>query len=78
MKRSRAFVDAVEAGVARLLTQDGKRTFTLPAAFLPRACGEGAWVQITIEPATDLPPARAQTARKKGPRTRPRSSRSRQ
>ena len=62
MKRTRAFVDGVDAGVARLLTTDGKRTFTLPSALLPRASREGSWVTITVEP-SDPPAPVARTKR---------------
>jgi hypothetical protein len=45
-KTTRAFVDAVEAGVARLLV--GEQAFTLPLALLPAGLREGDWVDITL------------------------------
>jgi hypothetical protein len=43
---ARAFVDAVDEGVARLLI--GEQTFTLPAHLLPAGVGEGDWVEISV------------------------------
>jgi hypothetical protein len=43
---TRVFVDAIEAGVARLLV--GEQAFTLPAQLLPAGVREGDWVEITI------------------------------
>lgn len=48
----RAFVDAIDDGVARLMV--GEQTFTLPAALLPADAREGSWVQLTL--ATTEPP----------------------
>jgi hypothetical protein len=50
---TRAFVDAVEADVARLLV--GEQAFTLPLALLPAGVREGDWVEITIA-RTQAPP----------------------
>ena len=43
---ARAFVDAIDEGVARLLI--GEQAFTLPAALLPAGVREGDWVEITV------------------------------
>jgi hypothetical protein len=43
---TRAFVDAIDADVARLLA--GERAFTLPLALLPAGVREGDWVELTI------------------------------
>jgi hypothetical protein len=40
-----AFVDAIEAGQARLMI--GVQTFTLPAATLPPDAREGSWVRLS-------------------------------
>ncbi len=45
-RTTRAFVDAVEEGIATLLV--GERTVRVPAALLPDGAGEGAWVEITV------------------------------
>jgi hypothetical protein len=49
MTRTRAFVDGVEAGRARLIA--GEQVFHLPVALLPEGAGEGAWVEIAVAPA---------------------------
>jgi hypothetical protein len=41
-----AFVDAIEAGKARLLI--GAQAFTLPVAALPPDAREGSWVRLSI------------------------------
>lgn len=41
------FVDAVEAGVARLALDDGT-TFTLPSRLLPRGAREGDRLEVTL------------------------------
>jgi hypothetical protein len=60
------FVDAVdrEAGVARLIREDGHSHFTLPAALLPDGAGEGAWIEITL--AIAPPPAQGRPPRRGG------------
>jgi hypothetical protein len=45
------FVDAIEAGQARLLL--GERTFTVPASLLPAGAREGSWIRLS---ATVVPP----------------------
>ena len=50
-KTTAVFVDAVEAGRARLLLGDD--AFTVPAALLPDGAGEGSWLNLS---ATVTPP----------------------
>jgi hypothetical protein len=48
------FVDAIEAGSARLLL--GERAFNVPAALLPDDAREGSWVELSVQvvpPASD-------------------------
>jgi hypothetical protein len=45
-KTTRAFVDAIEAGVARLLV--GEQAFSMPAALLPAGAREGDWLELVI------------------------------
>jgi hypothetical protein len=56
------FVDAVEAGQARLVL--GERTFTVPATLLPDDAGEGSWIRfsVTVVPA---PPDDAEATRRR-------------
>jgi len=44
--RTRAFVDAIDEGVARLLVCE--QAFTLPARLLPAGVREGDWVEISV------------------------------
>jgi hypothetical protein len=56
------FVDAIEAGRARLvLGEDG---FTVPARLLPKGAREGSWIELSgrVVPA---PPSRAAAIRRK-------------
>ena len=57
-----AFVDAVEAGQARLLV--GEVAFTVPATLLPASAREGTWLRLSavVVPA---PPDDAETTRKR-------------
>lgn len=51
-----AFVDGLEAGVARLLLADEHgewRTFHLPAASLPPDAREGSWIELAVR---SIPP----------------------
>jgi hypothetical protein len=41
-----AFVDAIEAGQARLLI--GEQPFTLPVAVLPPDAREGSWIRLSV------------------------------
>ena len=48
MKEERLlFVDAIEAGTARLLL--GVEAFTVPARLLPAAAKEGSWVRLSFQ-----------------------------
>jgi hypothetical protein len=51
--KTRAFVDAIDEGIARLLI--GEQAFTLPAALLPAGVSEGDWVEITVGRAAPPP-----------------------
>ena len=57
---SRAFLDGLEAGVARLLLKDEQgewRSYNLPAAVLPKDAQEGGWLELSarsIPPPPDL------------------------
>ena len=57
---TRAFVDGLEAGVARLLLADEQgewRIYHLPAAVLPKDGQEGGWLELStrrIPPPPDL------------------------
>jgi len=51
------FVDAVEAGHARLLL--GQEAFEVPARLLPRAAKEGSWLRATFQ-LTSAPPEEAE------------------
>jgi hypothetical protein len=57
-----AFVDAIEAGQARLMI--GEATFTVPAVTLPADAREGSWIRlsVTVVPA---PPDEADAIRKR-------------
>jgi hypothetical protein len=57
-KTTRAFVDAVERGRARLLV--GEEAFTVPVALLPRGAREGRWISLVV--ALAAPPADAADA----------------
>ena len=46
MKQTRAFVDAIEDDVARLLVGDD--AFTVPRVLLPADAVEGSWVSICV------------------------------
>ena len=56
------FVDAIEAGRARLVLDE--ETFTVPARLLPKGAREGSWVRLSgaVVPA---PPSDAAAIRKK-------------
>ncbi len=45
-RRTRAFVDAIEAGHARVLV--GDEVFSLPEEFLPEGAKEGAWIEVAV------------------------------
>jgi hypothetical protein len=47
------FVDAIEAGTARLLA--GVDAFSLPARLLPAGTQEGSWLRLSLEPAPPPP-----------------------
>lgn len=57
---TRAFLDGLEAGVARLLLQDAQgewRSYHLPAVVLPKDAQEGGWLELSarsIPPPPDL------------------------
>jgi hypothetical protein len=55
MKNEQAllFVDAIEAGTARLLS--GVDAFELPARLLPPGTQEGSWLRLSFEPAPAPP-----------------------
>jgi hypothetical protein len=58
---TRAFIDGLEEGTARLLLQDSSdgqgewRTYKLPAAALPPEAREGDWIELSVR--TIPPPA---------------------
>ena len=58
----RVFVDAIEAGRARLVL--GEEAFTVPARLLPKGAREGSWIELSgrVVPA---PPSRAAAIRRK-------------
>lgn len=60
---TRAFVDGVESGIARLVVggADGMEAHTieLPASLLPRSVREGSFIELRISP---LPPDDQQAA----------------
>jgi hypothetical protein len=45
----RVFLDALDAGLARLVLTDGETAFTLPRALLPAGAKEGDWLAFWIE-----------------------------
>jgi hypothetical protein len=55
MKNEQAllFVDAIEAGTARLLS--GVDAFDLPARLLPAGTQEGSWLRLSFQPAPAPP-----------------------
>jgi hypothetical protein len=57
-RTSAVFVDAIEAGSARLLL--GETAFTVPVGLLPEEAREGSWVELTsrIVPPPSDPDAR--------------------
>jgi hypothetical protein len=59
------FVDAIEAGHARLVLED--ESFTIPARLLPPGAREGSWIQLAIgvvpAPASDAAALRKKLAR---------------
>jgi hypothetical protein len=61
-RRAVVYVDAIEAGRARLVLDAD--AFTIPARLLPEGAREGSWIELEarIVPA---PPSRAGTIRKK-------------
>jgi hypothetical protein len=61
-RSSLLYVDAIEAGRARLLLEE--EGFTVPARILPEGAREGAWVRLSAGVAPP-PPSRAAAIRKK-------------
>jgi len=59
------FVDAVEAGRARLVLDD--EAFTVPARLLPKGAREGSWIRwtgrVVPAPASDAAAVRARLSR---------------
>jgi hypothetical protein len=65
-KKTRLFVDAIEAGRARLLA--GEEAFTVPAALLPPGAVEGSWLELAfrlVPPAPGDPDPEADALRRK-------------
>jgi hypothetical protein len=58
------FVDAIEAGTARLLS--GVEAFELPARLLPAGTKEGSWLRLSFEPAPAPPDEGGALRRKLG------------
>jgi hypothetical protein len=56
------FVDAIEAGIARLLL--GVEAFEVPARLLPADAKEGSWLRLSFELAP-APPDQAAVLRRK-------------
>jgi hypothetical protein len=56
------YVDAIEAGRARLLL--GDEAFTIPARLLPADAREGSWIRLSIA-VVPAPPSRAAALRAK-------------
>jgi hypothetical protein len=56
------FVDAVEAGQARLML--GERAFTVPATLLPADAHEGSWIRLSAA-VVPPPPDDAEAARQR-------------
>jgi hypothetical protein len=56
------FVDAIEAGRARLLL--GEEAFTIPARLLPKGAREGSWIRLSAA-VVPAPPSRAAAIRAK-------------
>lgn len=56
------FVDAIEAGIARLLL--GVEAFEVPARLLPADAKEGSWLRLSLELAP-APPDGADLLRRK-------------
>jgi hypothetical protein len=54
----RAFIDAVQEAVARLILDE--QIVHLPAALLPPGCGEGTWIELTLR-AVPAPTEAAET-----------------
>jgi hypothetical protein len=61
-KEALLFVDAIEAGRARLLLDD--ETFTVPARLLPKGAREGSWIRLSGT-VVAAPPSDADAIRKK-------------
>ena len=57
VKKSTLFVDSLENGWARLITQD-KTAFTIPASLLPDGMREGLYIEIAAQ-ASDAPEMRS-------------------
>lgn len=59
------FVDAIEAGRARLVL--GDETFTVPARLLPKNAREGSWIRLSVgvvpPPASDAAAIRKKLSR---------------
>ncbi|MDR3255099.1 MAG: DUF3006 domain-containing protein [Synergistaceae bacterium] len=47
------FIDAINGGVAALLTESGEQRFDISALALPEGLGEGDWVSASFEPARE-------------------------
>jgi len=59
-RTTRAFIDGVESGVARLLMADASgewRTFHLPALALPAGAKEGSWIELAVR---SVPPPQSE------------------
>ncbi|HVU50860.1 MAG TPA: hypothetical protein VHL80_09245 [Polyangia bacterium] len=59
---ARAYVDAVEAGRARLVADDD--VFTIPARLLPAGAREGSWIELAVG-IVPAPPSAAAAIRRK-------------
>ena len=60
---TRAFVDAIESGRARILA--GEDNFILPAALLPAGTREGSWLELRVRGVAEPPEAKATRAARK-------------
>jgi hypothetical protein len=61
-RSTRAFVDAIDEGRARLLV--GEKSFTVPAELLPPGAREGDWVDIAVTGAP-APPDEGEARRRR-------------
>jgi len=58
-----AFVDSIEAGIAKLLLRDDRgewTAFQLPSSVLPKDIKEGMWLRLFVE--KSMPPHGMETA----------------